>query len=171
MSANLQIMLRVVSIGVGATIVLDLWSACLKRVFQIPITNWAMVGRWVGHLPGRFVHSKIADSLPVRGELLLGWSVHYAIGVSFATILIAIWGPDWLRQPTVVPALVVGVFTVVFPLFLLQPGMGLGIAASKTPRPNVARLRSLANHTIFGVGLYVAALVSAPLFRHSFAQP
>jgi DUF2938 family protein len=165
MSANLQIILRVVSIGVGATIVLDLWSACLKRALRIPSTNWAMVGRWFGHMPGRFVHSKIADSLPVRGELLLGWSIHYAIGIGFATILVAIWGLDWLREPTIVPALVVGVFTVVSPFFLLQPGMGHGIAASKTPRPNVACLRSLANHTIFGVGLYAAALLSAPLFR------
>ena len=166
MSADFQIILRVVSIGVGATIVLDLWSAYLKRFFHIPSTNWAMVGRWFGHLPrGRFVHSKITDASPVRCELLLGWSVHYAIGVGFATILFAICGPDWLHQPTVVPALVVGVFTVVFPFFLLQPGMGLGVAASKTVRPNLARLRSLTSHTIFGVGLYAAALVSALLFR------
>jgi hypothetical protein len=64
-----------------------------------------------------------------------------------------------------VSALVVGVFTVVFPFFLMQPGMGIGIAASKTPNPNVARLRSLTSHAIFGVGLYAAALASALLFR------
>jgi len=166
MSADLQIILRVASIGVGATIVLDLWSAFLKRFFHIPSTNWAMVGRWFGHLPrGRFVHSKISDASPVRGELLLGWSVHYAIGVGFATILVAICGLGWLHQPIVVPALAVGIITVVFPFFLTQPGMGLGFAASKTPRPNVARLRSLTSHTIFGVGSYAAALVSALLFR------
>jgi hypothetical protein len=34
-----------------------------------------------------------------------------------------------------------------------------------TPRLNVARVRSLTNHAIFGVGLYGAALVSALLFR------
>jgi hypothetical protein len=166
MSADFQIILRVVATGVGATIVLDLWSAYLNRFFHIPSTNWAMVGRWFGHLPrGRFVHSKIADVSPVRGELLLGWSAHYAIGVGFATILVAICGLDWLRQPTVAPALLVGVFTVVFPFFLMQPAMGLGVAASKTPTPNVARLRSLTSHTIFGVGLYAAGLVSALLFR------
>jgi len=118
-----------------------------------------MVGRWIGHLPqGRFVHNKIANASPIRGELLLGWSVHYAIGVGFATLLVALFGLDWLRQPTIVPALVVGVVTVVLPLFVLQPGMGLGIAATKAPSPNAARLRSLMSHTIFGVGLYVAAL-------------
>ena len=66
--------------------------------------------------------------------------------------LLPFCGLDWLHQPTFVPALVVGVLTVVFPFFL-QPGMGLGVAASKTPRPNVARLRSLTSHAIFGVGL------------------
>ncbi len=111
------------------------------------------------------MHDKIADASPVRGELLLGWSVHYAIGVGFATILVALFGLEWLHQPTLVPALVVGVFTVVFPFFLMQPGMGLGVAATKAPRPNMARLRSLMSHTIFGFGLYAAALVSAPLFR------
>ncbi len=166
MSADLPIILRVVAIGVGATVVLDLWSALLQRFLRIPSTNWAMVGRWFGHLPrGRFVHRKIADASPVRGELLIGWSVHYAIGVGFAIILVLTCGLDWLYRPAVVPALVVGVFTVVFPFFLLQPGMGLGVAASKTPRPNAARLRSLTSHTIFGLGLYAAALVSALLFR------
>lgn len=166
MSAEFQIILRVVAIGVGATIVLDIWSACLKRFFHIASTNWAMVGRWFAHLPrGRFVHIKIADASPIRGELLLGWSVHYAIGIGFAGILVALFGVDWLHQPTIVPPLVVGVFTVVFPLFLLQPGMGLGVAAAKAPRPNAARLRSLMSHTVFGVGLYAAALVSAMLFQ------
>ena len=165
-SAEFQIILRVVAIGIGATILLDLWSACLKLLFHIPSTNWSMVGRWFGHLPhGRFVHNKIADAAPVRKELLLGWSAHYAIGVGFATLLVALFGLDWLHQPTIVPALVVGVFTVVFPFFLMQPGMGLGIAATKAPRPNAARLRSLMSHTIFGVGLYAAASVSALLLR------
>ena len=39
----------------------------------------------------------------------------------------------------------------------MQPAMGAGIAASKTPRPRVARLRSLVTHTVYGVGLYVSA--------------
>jgi hypothetical protein len=45
----------------------------------------------------------------------------------------------------------------------MQPGLGAGIAASKTPNPNKARLRSLLNHFIFGVGLYICALILAAL--------
>jgi hypothetical protein len=43
------------------------------------------------------------------------------------------------------------------PFFTMQPSFGLGIAASKTPHPNQARLKSLMTHTVFGVGLYLSA--------------
>jgi hypothetical protein len=43
--------------------------------------------------------------------------------------------------------------------------MGNGIAASKTPNPTLSRLRSILGHTVFGIGLYIAALLSALLVR------
>ncbi|MCY1457414.1 hypothetical protein D9M71_747140 [compost metagenome] len=55
------------------------------------------------------------------------------------------------------PALLFGLASLAAPFFILQPGMGAGIAASRTPRPNTARLRSLMAHTVFGIGLYLAA--------------
>jgi hypothetical protein len=65
---------------------------------------------------------------------------------------------EWLTRPTLLPALLYGVGTVVFPFFLMQPSLGLGIAASRTSNPTQARLKSLATHTVFGVGLYLCAL-------------
>jgi hypothetical protein len=41
----------------------------------------------------------------------------------------------------------------------MQPGMGAGIAASRTPRPAAARVQSLITHTVFGVGLYAAGWI------------
>jgi hypothetical protein len=38
----------------------------------------------------------------------------------------------------------------------MQPGMGAGVFASRTPNPVAARLRSLTTHTIFAAGLYAA---------------
>ena len=78
-------------------------------------------------------------------------------------MLLAGWGLAWARTPTPGPALLVGVATIAAPFLVLQPGMGAGIAASKTPRPWRARLRSLATHATFGVGLYLAGLVAAAL--------
>jgi hypothetical protein len=57
----------------------------------------------------------------------------------------------------VLPALLYGIGTVVFPFFIMQPSLGLGSAASRTPNPTQARLKSLLTHTVFGVGLYVCA--------------
>lgn len=63
----------------------------------------------------------------------------------------------WARDPSLLPALMLGVATIVFPFFVLQPALGAGIAASRTPQPNVARARSLVTHLVFGTGLYLSA--------------
>jgi hypothetical protein len=41
--------------------------------------------------------------------------------------------------------------------------MGAGVAASRTPRPGVARVQSVITHGIFGIGLYLAAKMVAAL--------
>ena len=153
-------LIAAVLIGAGATAVIDIWGLVRKQAFGTPPMNFALVGRWLAYLPrGRFFHKPIAASPAVRGELMIGWVAHYLIGMAFAAILLAIWGLDWARHPTVAPALIVGIVSVAAPFLLMQPGMGVGIAASRTPRPGTARLQSLINHTIFGLGLYATALV------------
>jgi Protein of unknown function (DUF2938) len=155
---------QAVAIGVGATAVMDLLGATLKRLFGVPPLDYGMVGRWIGHFPrGRFVHPSIAQASPIRGERIIGWTAHYVIGIVLAALLVAIGGPDWTRDPTPLLALAVGILAVVAPFFVMQPGMGAGIAASKTPNPALARLRSLVTHTVFGFGLYAAGLLSALL--------
>ena len=76
---------------------------------------------------------------------------------------LVLWGLEWARPPTWLPALIVGLATVVAQFFIMQPGMGAGIAASKTPNPAQARLRSIINHTVFGFGLYISAVLTAML--------
>ncbi|HRQ15124.1 MAG TPA: DUF2938 domain-containing protein [Promineifilum sp.] len=146
-------------IGVGATAVMDLWGLVRKPLLGVAPPNYALVGRWIAHMRrGRFRHDAIAAAAPVRGERVIGWTAHYLTGISFAALLIGIWGPAWVQQPTIGPALAVGIGTVVAPFFLMQPGMGAGIAASRTPRPASARLQSLITHVVFGLGLYAAGL-------------
>ena len=144
-------------IGVGATAVMDLWGLARKPLLGIAPPNYALVGRWIAHMArGRFRHDSIAASAPVRGEHIIGWTAHYLIGIAFAALLIGIWGPAWVQQPRIGPALAVGIGAVAAPFFLMQPGMGAGIAASRTPRPTSARLQSLITHVVFGLGLYAA---------------
>jgi hypothetical protein len=166
MNEQPEFVLRAVLIGAGATVAMDVWAVCLRRAFGVRSLDYRLFGRWIGHLPnGRFVHESIANATPVRGELLLGWTAHYLIGITFAALLLSVWGLKWARSPSLLPALFIGVVTVIAPFFILQPGMGAGVAASKTPSPNVARLKSLATHTVYGLGLYGAALLTAPRFR------
>ena len=154
---------RTVLIGAGATLVMDAWALLLKQ-FGIPSLNFALLGRWIGHLPrGRWLHESIAKAAPVRGERLLGWAAHYSIGIGFAALLLAAFGLKWARSPSLLPALLIGVLTVVAPLLILQPALGAGIASRKTPRPLFNCAKSVVTHTVFGVGLYLAALASASL--------
>jgi hypothetical protein len=75
-----------------------------------------------------------------------------------ALTFVVLTSGEWLAQPTVLPALLYGIATVVFPFFILQPSLGLGIASSRTANPAQARLKSLVTHSVFGVGLYVSAV-------------
>ena len=151
-------------IGLGAAALMDVWSLVLRRGFGVPTLDYALLGRWIGHFPrGRFVHQRIALAEPVPGERPLGWLAHYAIGVAFAFLLVALWGPGWLLAPTLVPALIVGIGTVVAPWFVMQPAMGAGIAGSRSPNPRATRLRHLGTHTVYGLGLYLAAVAQAHL--------
>lgn len=149
----------VVLIGVGATAVMDIWLMFLNRM-GVPTLNFAFIGRWVGHLArGRLAHPAIADAAPIPAEVPLGWATHYAVGIGFAGLLVGIQGLDWLHQPTLLPAVAVGVGTAVIPLFVMQPSMGAGFAGSRTPSPLKNCLRSLVNHTVFGAGLFLATVL------------
>lgn len=153
------------SAGAGATALIDLWAVARKRLLGIPAPDYGLVGRWLAHMPrGRFRHDSIATATPVRSERLIGWIAHYLIGIAFAALLPAIWGSAWIHHPTIAPALIVGFGTVAAPFLLMQPGMGAGIAASRTPRPAAARMQSLITHGIFGLGLYAAGRVANFLF-------
>lgn len=160
MNEGLEFIVYSVLIGAGATVVMDLWAVFIKRCFGIPSLNYSMVGRWIGHIPkGKLTHTSILQAEPVKGETGIGWFAHYLIGIIFAGLLLLIYGLDWAKNPTFLPALIIGIVTLVAPFFIMQPGMGLGMAASKTPAPNTARLRSLITHTIYGIGLYLSALL------------
>ena len=157
----LQTAFQAIFIGIGATAIMDLWLMFIRRL-GVPTMNFAFIGRWVGHLlRGKLAHAAIGKAAPIRGELALGWFTHYATGIVFAALLLAVQGASWTRSPTLLPAVAVGVITVLAPLCLMQPAMGAGFASSRTPTPLKNCLRSLANHTIFGLGLYLSAVLVA----------
>ena len=76
-----------------------------------------------------------------------------------ASVDVILEGMAWLSAPRLLPALAFGVATVVFPFFIMQPGMGLGVAASRAPRPWLARFHSVVTHAVFGLGMHATAVV------------
>jgi cytochrome b561 len=151
--------LGAVVVGLGATLLMDVWALLLKRAFNIPLANYCLVGRWLCHMPeGRFMHASIAAAPQKRSECAVGWIAHYVIGAMYALVLVALVSGSWLARPTLLPAVLFGIGSVLAPYLIMQPSFGLGIAASRAPRPTQARLRSLMAHTAFGVGLYVCAV-------------
>lgn len=159
--------INVILTGIGATALMDLWTIVRNKALGTAMPNYALVGRWIAHMPwGRIRHASIAKSAPRRGERVIGWAAHYFIGIAFAGLLAAIAGQAWFRNPTLLPALAVGIATVAAPFLVMQPAMGAGIAASRTPDPRAARLQSLVTHAVFGLGLYAAAVI-VHLFQYN----
>ena len=83
--------------------------------------------------------------------------------VTMALAFVALAPAGWLGRPTLLPALLFGLVTVLFPYLVMHPAFGLGVAASKTPNPNAARVKSLVSHAVFGIGLYLSAVAASRL--------
>jgi hypothetical protein len=132
-----------IPIGLGATLVFDLWGLFLKQAFQIPSCNICLVRPWLRTMPkGTFKHSNIAFSVQlhnwyhVRRHLrcLSRRQVAATSDADSRSRLRAHHGPD--------------------PILHLAAFIGSRICCIQ------ARLRSLMNHTAFGVSLYMFALFS-----------
>lgn len=149
-----------VVVGFGATVLMDVWAIVLWKAFGQARPNWAPVGRWFWHLKNGVVfHDDIGKAEPYGHELALGWISHYAVGILYGVILALIVGEGWFAAPTFLPAWILGIVTVGAGWFLLQPGLGIGVAASKLPNANKVRVLNLVSHTVFALGLFGTALL------------
>ncbi len=156
----LDVLAKGVAIGIGATVLMDIWAIVLWKGFGQSRPNWRPVGRWFWHLgKGKVFHDDIGKAEAYSQENALGWIGHYATGILYGVILALLAGPAWLAAPTFLPAWILGIVTVGAGWFLLQPGLGIGVAASKLPNANKVRVMNLIAHTVFAVGLYGTALL------------
>jgi hypothetical protein len=166
MSTEATYFLSTLAIGLGATLFMDLWALFLKYTFRVPLANYCLVGRWLRHMPeGTFRHASIVAAAPKRFECAVGWIAHYVLGVIYVLILVAFVSTSWLVRPTFWPVILFAVGSLLVPFLIMQPAFGLGMAASKTPNPTQARLRSLMAHIAFGVGIYTCAVGVSYMLR------
>lgn len=166
MSIESTYLAAAVVVGLGATLFMDAWAIVVNRAFRVPLASYCLVGRWLCHMPaGTFMHASIAGASQKPAECAVGWIAHYVIGTVYALVFVAIVSGGWLVRPTLVPAMLFGICSVLVPYLIMQPAFGLGMAASKAPQPLLVRLRSLMAHTAFGFGLYLSAVAASPVFR------
>jgi len=144
--------------GIGGTVAMDIWALIQHWVFKMPLPNWGNPGRWFAHLPTIF-HEDISKLPEVKNEVAIGWAFHYAVGIIYGIAWILIAGEDWIANPTFLPLWIFALVTIAAGWFLLHPGMGLGWALSKTPTPWKGRFLGLVAHTVFGLGMWLPALL------------
>ena len=141
--------------GITATVAIDLWATFANRILGWPRTNWGLVGRWIGHMrDGQFTHVSIGSSPAIAHESILGWAFHYAVGCIYAALYLMYVSTTQAGKPALVAAVLFGWVTILSPWLLMQPALGLGICASKAPRPTLVRMQNVIIHTIFGLVLY-----------------
>ena len=155
----MDIVIQGLLIGVIATLGMDIWAAFAKHGLHLPTADWALVGRWFGHLPhGVFFHTAIARSPKISHELAIGWVAHYCTGMVYGVAYLSIVQLVMSADPSLASALVFGLVTLIAPWLVLQPGMGGGAFASKMPRPSLIRLVNMSMHGVFGACLYIGWL-------------
>ena len=107
------LILQGVLLGVGATLLFDLWQRVVALAQGQSAPNWAPVGRWFWHLGrGRVLHDDIGKAAAWEHELALGWAGHYAIGIVYGVVFALIVGPGWMAAPRLLPAWVFGLATL-----------------------------------------------------------
>lgn len=162
----LDLIARGAVIGGVATVLLDLWMVALWAFAGQAAPNWGPPGRWLYHLltGGRMWHDNIGAAEPFAGEVALGWVLHYGVGIAFGVALALMVGPVWFVVPRFLPAFIWGMATIGFGWFLLQPALGLGTAAARTPNPSKVRVLNILGHTVFALGLWGGALALTRLW-------
>ena len=129
-----MIVIEVIVIGVVAAAVLDIWQQIYRILFGTPITNWGMIGRWAAYIPkGQLVHENIGKTPAVPHEMALGWVVHYLVGIGYAVVYLFLMDVVIGTPPGFVSAMIFGIVSVSVTWFIIEPMLGAGFMASKTP--------------------------------------
>src|SRR5438309_266228 len=73
-------------VGILATVTMDIVAVIALRLGIAGRgprrTGPDLIGRWIGYLlQGKFRHTDVLQTPPLRGELLLGLAAHYSIGI------------------------------------------------------------------------------------------
>ena len=151
-------------LGVIATIVMDIFSLLRSYIFRMTSFNYALLGRWFLTLKhGQLIHDSIILSQNKKHEKMIGWILHYLIGIllSYVYLITKLYFDNSNLFLIAIPF---GLVTMLIPLLIMQPLLGFGFFASKTPNPIKSIQNSTFAHLSFGIGLYLADVISRDIF-------
>lgn len=159
-------LLHMLIVGIIATITLDIWQQIFHLAFGVPITNWGMIARWMGHMPqGQFIQEDIGKASPIAYEAVFGWVIHYFVATSLAVIYLLLMLFVFDSQPSFASAMLYAVATICITWFFVEPALGLGVMASKAPSREGALALDFTTHLSYGVGLYLGVLVAEKISK------
>ena len=145
--------------GIFSTLGMDVLLYLRHKLLRQPWFDYRVFGLALlkSTLPHRL---KLASANTTAS--LLGWGLHYVIGVLLAVCAVYLAALLGLNTLSLVFCLLYGMATVVLPFCSMQPLLGLGFAASKTVQPWRNRGKSLFTHALFGLSQYWVALCFWP---------
>lgn len=143
-------------VGIGSTIILDLWVTLVEKMLGIPQTNWGIVGRWIFGIPkGNWVLDASIDKAPNAQEKTLGWLFHYVVGIGYAVLIILLFGASFIDEPSIMPIIVVGlVLSTLAGLAILMPALGAGFMGRLVPNWFAMFIYLVVTHAVFAEGQY-----------------
>lgn len=151
--------IKTILIGVGATLAIDCFTFIISLFGNSP-RGILFVGRWLAYIPkGKFFHNTIIQTPSIANELIIGRVAHYCIGITFAFLLVIIYGEKWISKPRLYPAMIIAIITLITPIFILQPALGFGIAFTNMPHQLHLLTKTIIIHAIYGFGLYFSAVL------------
>jgi hypothetical protein len=152
---------RIVFAAFIAAMAADAGRYLYHLVTGFPLVNWSISGRWFLMVLGGQIYVPDMSAAPaLPHELIAGRLGYYTIAISFAAVYLFLVERVLKRPPGLASGLLFGWATLVFPLFLQMPAMGLGILASATETPLLIVLRTVVHHTCFGLFLPVGAALA-----------
>ncbi len=144
--------------GTIACISMDIWQRLMLLLFSIPPSNWSIVGRWSLELlkNGEIFNNNIEKNKKLPYEELVGWIVHYSVGILYAFIYWFCSEKLYIISYNIIDAAIFGAASVIVPWFFFLPALGKGVLASKTTNPRLVCFLALKTHIIFGVSLGIS---------------
>ena len=157
-----MLVIQILTVGVVACAIFDLWQRVFQKMTAIPPSNWAMVGRWSLGLmtSGQLIARDLESHAERKNELAVGWLVHYSVAIGYASVY------AWLMHATILQAglidgLIFGVISVAVPWFFFLPFLGKGMLARLTPNPPLVCALALMMHSLFGASIGLGFAVFA----------